>query len=121
MSGDMQMCGDAEDTAGYWRQVAMQAIRKKEAATAAARKWRGVAADLKGKIEHWREPWCYRFRGRRGGEVFERDVIRVLYDDLGAALSQRPYLKDWYKMRDGDIVMMLSPSDVTAPLVVDAD
>jgi hypothetical protein len=98
----------------YWRRLAMQTMRKKEAATAAARKWRGVAAELQTQIEYWKEPVTYRFRGCNSECVWERDVMRVPADAMDDLIAMKPGVKDWFTIRDRDLVFMLCPVDAVA-------
>lgn len=106
----------------YWRDLALESGRLKEAADAEAERWRGVAADLREQLEVWKEPKMYRFRGRRDDEVFERDVARIPLERLAAVVEARPDLKGWHGHLDRDLglMLLLCPTEVVAPLTVDS-
>ena len=105
--------GAAED---YWRRAACRSRQNEKAARADAEMWRARAADLEKQVEYLKEPVFYRFRGRRDGLVWDRDVMKIPIEDLDDILEERPYIKKWTKFLDGDLVLMISPEDATAPL-----
>lgn len=85
-----------------------------KAARSDAEKWRDIAADLMRRIDAMHSPTLFRFRGERDGEVFERDVVRFHSSEFDDILEERPYLKGWLRAVDGELIVMLSPSDVVA-------
>lgn len=76
--------------------------------------WRRHALKLEAELKEISQPYKFRFTFEHRGKIWDRDVMILGRDHWPAAVRAADYLKSWFTMDHGSLVVAVRPLDVVS-------